>query len=65
MVYRGNKDLAFKKRIFFQHWVLIIFLETYSNRAARYGSGLYLVATDLAKIYYLFLKDGNWNGKQL
>jgi len=27
--------------------------------------GLYLAATDLAKIYYLFLKDGNWNGKQL
>jgi CubicO group peptidase (beta-lactamase class C family) len=27
--------------------------------------GLYLRATDLAKIYYLFLKDGNWNGKQL
>jgi CubicO group peptidase (beta-lactamase class C family) len=27
--------------------------------------GLYLGATDLAKIYYLFLKEGNWNGKQL
>ena len=27
--------------------------------------GLYLSATDLAKIYYLFLKEGNWNGKQL
>ncbi|MEP7373956.1 MAG: serine hydrolase [Chitinophagaceae bacterium] len=27
--------------------------------------GLYLAATDLAKIYYLFLKEGNWNGKQL
>jgi CubicO group peptidase (beta-lactamase class C family) len=27
--------------------------------------GLYLAATDLAKIYYLYLKDGNWNGKQL
>lgn len=27
--------------------------------------GLYLSATDLAKIYYLFSKDGNWNGKQL
>jgi hypothetical protein len=27
--------------------------------------GLYLSATDLAKIYYLFLKDGNWNGKQI
>ena len=27
--------------------------------------GLYLAATDLAKIYFLFLKDGNWNGKQL
>ncbi|HJS56113.1 MAG TPA: serine hydrolase [Chitinophagaceae bacterium] len=27
--------------------------------------GLYLAATDLAKIYYLFLKQGNWNGKQL
>ena len=27
--------------------------------------GLYLTATDLAKIYYLFLKEGNWNGKQV
>jgi CubicO group peptidase (beta-lactamase class C family) len=27
--------------------------------------GLYLAATDLAKIYYLFLKEGNWNGKQI
>jgi CubicO group peptidase (beta-lactamase class C family) len=27
--------------------------------------GLYLAATDLAKIYYLYLKEGNWNGKQL
>lgn len=27
--------------------------------------GLYLAATDLAKIYYLYLKNGNWNGKQL
>ena len=27
--------------------------------------GLYLTATDLAKIYFLFLKEGNWNGKQL
>jgi CubicO group peptidase (beta-lactamase class C family) len=27
--------------------------------------GLYLAATDLAKIYYLFLQEGNWNGKQL
>jgi len=27
--------------------------------------GLYLAAADLAKIYYLFLRDGNWNGRQL
>ncbi|HEX6848897.1 MAG TPA: serine hydrolase [Chitinophagaceae bacterium] len=27
--------------------------------------GLYLSETDLAKIFYLFLKEGNWNGKQL
>jgi len=27
--------------------------------------GLYLSATDLAKIYYLFLKEGEWNGKLL
>ena len=27
--------------------------------------GLYLTATDLAKIYYLYLRNGNWNGKQL
>lgn len=27
--------------------------------------GLYLAATDLAKIYYLFLMDGNWNGQQV
>ena len=27
--------------------------------------GLYLTATDLARIYYLFLKEGNWNGKQI
>jgi len=27
--------------------------------------GLYLSATDLAKIYYLYLREGNWNGKQL
>ncbi len=27
--------------------------------------GLYLAAEDLAKIYYLFLMDGNWNGQQL
>ena len=27
--------------------------------------GLYLSETDLAKIYYLFLREGNWNGKQL
>jgi len=27
--------------------------------------GLYLAETDLAKIYYLFLKDGNWNGTQV
>ena len=27
--------------------------------------GLYLAATDLAKIYYLYLKEGDWNGKQL
>ena len=27
--------------------------------------GLYLRADDLAKIFYLFLKDGNWNGKEI
>ena len=27
--------------------------------------GLYLRATDLAKIFYLFLREGNWNGKQI
>lgn len=27
--------------------------------------GLYLAATDLAKIFYLYLKEGSWNGKQL
>ena len=27
--------------------------------------GLYLSATDLAKIFYVYLKKGNWNGKQL
>lgn len=27
--------------------------------------GLYLSATDLAKVYYLYLREGNWNGKQL
>lgn len=27
--------------------------------------GLYLEDTDLAKIFYLFLMDGNWNGQQL
>lgn len=27
--------------------------------------GLYLSETDLAKIFYLYLKEGNWNGKQL
>ena len=27
--------------------------------------GLYLTATDLGKIFYLFLKEGNWNGQQL
>lgn len=27
--------------------------------------GLFLSATDLAKIYYLYLRGGNWNGKQL
>ncbi len=27
--------------------------------------GLYLAATDLAKIYYLYLREGNWNGQQL
>jgi CubicO group peptidase (beta-lactamase class C family) len=27
--------------------------------------GLYLKATDLAKICYLYLRDGNWNGRQL
>lgn len=27
--------------------------------------GLYLAATDLAKIFYLFLQEGNWNGKQI
>lgn len=27
--------------------------------------GLYLTASDLAKIYYLYLKEGNWNGQQL
>ena len=27
--------------------------------------GLYLSETDLAKIYYLFLREGTWNGKQL
>jgi len=27
--------------------------------------GLYLAEKDLAKIYYLFLKEGNWNGKQI
>ena len=27
--------------------------------------GLYLKAADLAKIYYLFLREGNWNGQQL
>ena len=27
--------------------------------------GLYLTEKDLAKIYYLFLKEGNWNGQQL
>ncbi|MGZ8517351.1 MAG: serine hydrolase domain-containing protein [Chitinophagaceae bacterium] len=27
--------------------------------------GLYLAAPDLAKIYYLYLREGSWNGKQL
>lgn len=27
--------------------------------------GLYLAPADLAKIWYLFLRDGNWNGKQI
>lgn len=27
--------------------------------------GLYLEARDLAKIWYLFLKDGNWDGRQV
>lgn len=27
--------------------------------------GLYLAAKDLAKIWYLFLNEGNWNGRQL
>lgn len=27
--------------------------------------GLYLASTDLAKIFYLFLRNGNWNGVQL
>ena len=27
--------------------------------------GLYLEARDLARIWYLFLKNGNWNGKQV
>ncbi len=27
--------------------------------------GLYLKASDLAKICYLYLKDGNWNGKRI
>ncbi len=27
--------------------------------------GLYLAAPDLARIWYLFLKNGNWNGKQV
>lgn len=27
--------------------------------------GLYLEVTDLAKIYYLYLREGNWNGQQL
>jgi CubicO group peptidase (beta-lactamase class C family) len=27
--------------------------------------GLYLAEKDLAKIFYLFLRDGNWNGKQI
>lgn len=27
--------------------------------------GLYLAASDLAKIWYLFLREGNWNGKQI
>lgn len=27
--------------------------------------GLYLRTSDLAKIYYLYLQEGNWNGKQL
>jgi len=27
--------------------------------------GLYLSATDLAKIFYLFLQNGQWNGRQL
>lgn len=27
--------------------------------------GLYLEARDLARIWYLFMKNGNWNGKQI
>ena len=27
--------------------------------------GLYLSAHDLARIAYLFLRDGNWDGKQI
>jgi CubicO group peptidase (beta-lactamase class C family) len=27
--------------------------------------GLYLAAPDLARIWYLFMKNGNWNGKQI
>src|SRR5262245_50607553 len=27
--------------------------------------GLYLAGEDLAKIGYLYLRDGNWNGKQI
>ena len=35
------------------------------NGLADTEGGLYLAATDLAKIYYLFLQNGKWEGEQL
>lgn len=53
------------KNLFLPLGIYRHFWKRIPNGLADTEGGLYLAATDLAKIYYLYLQNGKWEGEQL